>query len=186
MTWIVEEPLYIAILGVVTLAFLGFAWMQTGYRALLNAAIGAAALTVGLLLLEYLVDTEPERIEATLHRIARDVERNDHEMIYSHVYSGAPETLAWAKQEFPRYRFERATIKRNLEIVLDMNANPPAAHASFNVRVDVTDVATGHLWYGAAFVEVTMRKEGDRWTVEECSYDEPTASMRGRRDSRRD
>ena len=173
MTWIVEEPLYIAILGVVTLAFLGIAWIQTGYRSLLHAAIGTTALTVGLLLLEYMVDTEPERIEATLRHIARDVERNDHEAIYAHVYSGAPELLAEAKDQFPRYNFERATIKRNLEIVLDMNANPPAAHASFNVRVDVTELATGGIHPGAGFVEVTMRKEGDEWKVAECSYDEP-------------
>ena len=101
MTWVVEEPLYIVILGVVTLAFLGFAWMQTGYRSLLHAAIGAAALTVGLLLLEYMVDTESERIEATLHRIARDVERNDHDAIYAHVYSGAPNTRARPSRSFP-------------------------------------------------------------------------------------
>ncbi len=37
MTWIVEEPVYIVILGVITLAFIGFAWMQTGYRWMLHA-----------------------------------------------------------------------------------------------------------------------------------------------------
>ena len=117
MTWLVEEPLYIAILGVVMLAFLGYAWMQTGYRWLLHATLGIAALTVGLLLLEHLVETEPERIEATLRRIGRDVERNDLDAILSHVYSGASDTLALAKSEFPRYTFRDVNIGRNPRII---------------------------------------------------------------------
>ena len=152
MTWVVEEPLYIVILGVVTLAFLGFAWMQTGYRSLLHAALGAAALTAGLLLLEYMVDTESERIEATLQRIARDVERNDLEAILAHVYSGAPDTLALAQQEFPRYSFERVNIKHNVEIVLDETANPPAANVTFNVVVDVTELASNIKYHVPRFV----------------------------------
>jgi hypothetical protein len=181
MTWIVEEPLYIAILGVVTLAFLGFAWMQTGYRSLLHAAIGVAALTVGLLLLEHMVDTEPERIEETLRHIARDVERNDHDAIYAHIYSGAPETLAVARSEFPRYRFDRATIKHNVEITLDTQANPPLARASFHVGVDVQEVAAGQVWRTSRYVEVTMRKEGGQWKISEYSHSEPILSMRDRR-----
>jgi hypothetical protein len=182
MTWVVEEPLYIAILGVVTLAFLGFAWMQTGYRALLHAAIGTAALTAGMLLLEYMVDTESERIEATLHRIARDVERNDLDAIYSHVYSGAPDTLALARREFPRYSFQRVNIKRNVEIVLDETANPPAAHVTFNVTVDVTELASGIDYHVPRFVQVTLRREGGEWKVAQYSHDEPQASLRIRID----
>ena len=106
MTWLWEEPVYIAILGVVTVAFLVFGLMQTGYRRTVVRHPAAAALTPVLLLLEYLVETEPERIEATLRRWHRDVERNDHEAIYSYVYSGATGSAERASAEFPRYSFD--------------------------------------------------------------------------------
>ncbi len=180
MTWIVEEPLYIAILGLMTLAFVGFAWMQTGSRTLLHAAIGTAALTLGLLLLEHLVQTDPEQIEATIRHIARDIQQNDHDAVYAHIDPAARETLALAKRELPRYRFSRATVKRNVEIVLDQRANPPTARASFNARVDVREADSGHPWQAAGFVEVVMRKVNDQWMVAECRYEEPTASLRRR------
>jgi hypothetical protein len=182
MTWILEEPLYIVILGAITLAFIGFAWMQTGSRTLLHAAIGVAALTAGLLLLERLVETEPEQIESTLRQIGRDVERNDHEKIYSYVYSGAPATLALAQREFPRYAFTRVVIKRNVEITLSMDSQPPLADVTFNVRVDLKEVATGQEWRIPRFVHVTMRKEDGRWKVDTYSHDEPQAGMRMRDD----
>jgi len=181
MTWLVEEPLYIVILGAVTLAFVGYAWMQTGYRALMHAAIGVAALTVGLLLLEYLVQTEPEQIEDTIRQIGRDVERNDHETIYSHVYSGAPAVLAEAQREFPRYRFARVVIKRNMEMTFDRDANPPSADVTFNVRVDLVELSTGIDWRIPRFVRVRMCKEGGRWKVAQYSHNEPQAGILDRR-----
>jgi hypothetical protein len=177
MTWIVEEPLYIAILGVVTLAFLAFAWTQTGYRWLLHATLGVAAFTVGLLLLERWVETEPEQIEATLRRIARDVERNDLDAILSHVYSGATETLARARSEFPRYSFRVVNIKRNVEVQLQAGAEPPAADVTFNVVVDVTERSSEIPYHVPRFVHVTLRKEDGRWKVATYSHDEPQSSL---------
>lgn len=180
MSWIFEEPLYIAILGLTTLAFVGFAWMQTGSRTLLHAAIGTVALTLGLLLMEHLVQTDAEQIEATIRHIARDVQQNDHEAVCAHIDPAAQETLALAKRELPRYQFSRATVKRNMEIVLDQRANPPTAHASFNARVDVREADSGHLWREAGFVEVVMRKVNGQWMVAGCRYQEPTAPLRRR------
>ncbi|MHB8971013.1 MAG: hypothetical protein ACYC3X_11365 [Pirellulaceae bacterium] len=177
MTWLVEEPLYIAILGVVMLAFLGFAWMQTGYRWLLHATLGVAALTVGLLLLERLVETEPELIEATLRRIGRDVERNDLDAILSHVYSGAPDTLALAQREFPRYTFRDVNIKRNVEVKLQMDATPPSADVTFNVVVDVTERDTGLGKRVPRFVHITLRKEDGQWKVATYSHDDAQSSI---------
>lgn len=178
MTWLVEEPLYIAILGIIALAFIGFAWLQTGYRSLLHAAIGTAALTVGLLLLEYMVETEREQIESTIRRIGREVEQNRHDDVYSHVYSGAPETLATAKREFPRYKFSRVSIKRNFEVAIDQSANPLAATVTFNVRVDVKELSSGIEYHPAVFVRLTMRKEEGEWKVATYAYEDPQTGLR--------
>lgn len=178
MTWLVEQPLKILLLGGLTAVTLAYAWAHLRYRWLLHACLGVAALTIGLLLLERLVETEPERIRATLRQIARDVERNDLETILSHVYSGAPQTLAQARSEFPRYEFERVSIKPNIEITLDPTAQPPAARVTFNVRVDVVELSSGIRYTPARFVVVTMRKEGGQWKVAEYSHDDVLQGLR--------
>lgn len=167
MTWLVEEPVYIAILGIITIAFLVFAWMQTGYRWMMHATLAVVALTIGLLLLENLVETDKEQVEAELHRIARDVETNDLDKILPHVYSGAPETLAEARAEFPRYTVSDVNIKRNLEIEIIEGESPPKAEVSFSVTVHVRDRRSGGTDYGTIprFVRATLRKEAGRWKV---------------------
>ncbi|MHB0956000.1 MAG: hypothetical protein ACYC6N_20905 [Pirellulaceae bacterium] len=178
MSWIVEEPLYIVILGVVTLAFLTFAWMQTGFRWLLHATLGVGALTIGLLVLERLVETEPELIDATLRQIGRDVERNDLDAVLGHVYSGAPETLRMAQSEFPRYSFKLVNIKHNVEVQLHPDAAPPMAEVTFNVVLDVTE-RNSEIRHPrvALFVRLTLRKEKGAWKVAKYDYDAPQRSL---------
>ncbi len=178
MTWLLEQPVKILLLGGLTVGLLAYAWVHLSYRWLGHACLGAAALTVGLLLLERVVVTEPERIEATLRQIARDVERNDLETILGHVYSGAPETLARARREFPQYEFERVNIKPNIQIALDPTAEPPLAHVTFNVRVDVVELSSGIRFTPARFVAVTLRKERDAWKVAEYSHEDVLAGLR--------
>jgi len=180
MTWLVEEPVYIAILGVITTAFLVYAWMQTGYRWMLHAMFAAIALTIGLLLLERMVETEPELVEKTVHRIARDVETNDLDRILPHVYSGAPVTLGDAKREFARHVVSDVVIKHNLEVRLVPNESPPLAEVSFNVGLNVRERRDGGISYGPVrlFVELTMRKEGGEWKVASYRYQDPTVSVR--------
>jgi len=168
MTWILEEPIYIVILGVVTLAFLGFALMQTGYRPLLHAMLGVVALTIGLLILEHSVVTKREQVETALHAMARDVESNDLDAILSHVYSGAPNVRANAERVFPRYKFNEVRIKNNVKVTFEKNANPPEVLATFNVVVDVV-YAGVHYPRQPAVVDVTLIQENGQWRVAKLS-----------------
>jgi hypothetical protein len=161
MTWLWEEPVYIAILGGVTVAFLAFGFMQTRSRALLTATLVAAALTGVLLLVERWVETERERIDATLRRIALDVERNDLDAILSHVYSEADWTRDQARAEFPKYEFTRVDIKRNLEVEVDDSVQPPRAVATFNVRVDLVELST-RISFQHPAVRATHSPQGKR------------------------
>lgn len=179
MTWLVEEPLYIAILGVVTISFLGYAWSQTGYRWMMHAILAAIALTIGLLLLERMVETEPEQIETALHRIARDVETNDIDRILPHVYSGAPVTADDARREFARYVVSDVVIKNNVEVQITPQESPPLAKVTFNATLNVRDRQQGGINYGrvAIFVDLTMRKEDGQWKVATYRYDDPRTSI---------
>ena len=109
--------------------------------------------------------------------LRRDVERNDLDAILSHVYSGATETLARARSEFPRYSFRVVNIKRNVEVQLQAGAEPPAADVTFNVVVDVTERNSEIPYHVPRFVHVTLRKEGGRWKVATYSHDEPQSSL---------
>ncbi len=177
MTWVLEQPVYIMILGGLTLLFLGYAWTQTGSRVLLHATLAAAAITAGLLILERLVETTPEQIERTLHEIADDVLSNDLDRILSHVYSGAPAIYQRAENEFPHYKFSRVDIKRNVEVQLDQSAAPPAADVTFNVVVDVEVLATGFSQPVARFVRLKMVLEDGQWRVADYAHDDFQSSM---------
>jgi hypothetical protein len=178
MTWVLEEPIYILVLGLITAAFLGFALMQTGYRSLLHALLAVLALTGGLLLLERMVVTDREQVQAALERIADDVETNDLEAILSHVYSGAPDVYARAKMEFPNYEFSRVKIKDNVEATFEQGAQPPRVRVTFNVVVDVSVRQTGYGETVARFVRVTLVKEDGDWHVADYSHDEPFQGLR--------
>ena len=176
MTWLLEEPIYILILGVLMLAFLGFALMQTGYRKIFHAMLAVVALTAGLLLLESLVLTEREQLEADLETIARDVESNNLEAILAHVYSGAPEILARAEREFPNYTFDKVDIKNNVEVAFEMDHQPPKAVVTFNVVVGVRH-GTMDFPHVPRFVVVTMMLEDGHWRVAEYSHDQPQTTF---------
>lgn len=177
MTWILEEPIYILVLGIVMLVFLGFVLIQTGYRGVLHAMLGVAALTVGLLILERSVETRKEQIEAALHDMARDVQSNDLDAVYSHVYSGAPEVLADAKREFPRYTFHDVNIKSNMEVTFEQGHEPPKAFVTFNVVVDVQRSGFRDRRV-PRFVRLTLIHEQGQWRVADYSHENPVNAMK--------
>ena len=178
MTWVVEEPLYIAIMGIVTIAILAFGWMQTSYRPLLYGTVAAAVMTLLLLIVEQWVETESEQLAAALEQMAADVKRNDLEAVLNDIASTAPETRARARSEFPDYSFSRVDIKRNLEITVDSDRQPPRATATFNVAVDGVFKASRTPFRQRFFVELTLVKEDGRWRVATYSYHSPQYGMK--------
>jgi hypothetical protein len=178
MTWVLEQPVYILILGALTFAFLCFAWWQTGYRALFHSMLAVVALTAGLLILEHLVVTPREEIENALHEMAQDVLTNDLDKILPHVYSGAPQTYRQAKAEFPKYRFTRVDIKRNVEAVFPQGTNPRTkAEVTFNVVVDVIEKSTNTTYHVPRFVRLTLMFEDGEWRVAEYAHYDPHESL---------
>ena len=171
MTWILEEPVYILILGAVAFLFIGFAFMQTGYRFLLHALLAVVALSAGLLILERSVQTNREMIEDALDKIAGDVETNDLERILANVYSGAPEIYRRAENEFPRYTFQNVKIKSNVEATFDNDEQPREAVVTFNVVVDVEFQGVRHPRV-PSFVKIKLILEDGRWKVADYSHTE--------------
>ena len=178
MTWIFEEPLYIAILGAVAAGMLGFALAQTGWRWLLYSLIGVIVVTGLLLVVEHYVETDAERIEATLYKIADRVEANDLDGTLRYVATNATAVRDQARAEFPRYHFKRVSIKRNLEVKVDRSKVPPRAVATFNVVVELTEGTMNAPYRIPRFVEVTFVEENGQWRVLSYRHWDPQMGMK--------
>ncbi len=173
MTWLLQEPLYIAILGVVAIAMLGFAWLQTRFQALLYATLAAIVVTGLLLAVEHWVETDAERVEKTLHEIAAAVERNDLPAVMQFAASGAIDARSRLENEFPRYHFERVSIKHNLEVKIDYDRQPAEATATFNVVVVGTAKSLSGRFHVPRFVEVKLVEENGQWRVSDYRHWSP-------------
>lgn len=167
MIWLTENPFPILLIGALTTAILASGWLRTGSKWLLAGVLAALAVTVGLVLAERWIVTDREQVAQTLYEIAAAVERNDVEGALQYAYSGTPEVRDHANTELRLYQFSEVNIKRNLEIEVFPNSDPPLATAEFNVVV-VLGTRNGLLADRRIprYVEVTFYREADgRWAV---------------------
>ena len=163
MTFVAERPVLIGVLGLIAVAVVGYAWLQTQHKQLLQAAIAIVVVTIGLLVASRWVTTDRERVDAALHGAALAVQRNDLAALLRFIHPAAPEIRAQAEAEFPRYEFHEVSIKSNLEITVDSATD---ATAKFNVVVTASE-RDGLVknWKAPRYCTVRFRKDGDAWKV---------------------
>jgi hypothetical protein len=181
MTWLFEQPLAIVIIGVVLLLGLGTAWSMTGRKELLYALGATLALIVVGLIVERLVITDREAIQATLLTIARDVQSNNRRAILGHVHSSATELKQRAETELANYQFTECRVTRIHLVDVNARAQPRSAVVEFNViasgtfrqgTLEVSDTSVPR------WVRLNMLRENDgRWTVESYEHAPPQQFM---------
>jgi hypothetical protein len=181
MNWLLESPLTIVVVGVLLLILLGWVWSATGRKELLYALGAALALIAVGLVVERLVVTDREAIEATLLTIAREVESNDLRRVVKHIYSGAPELRQKVEGEMPNYDFTECRLTKIHLIEVNAREQPRTAVAEFNV------IASGSFREGSfslseqsvpRWVRLYMVKEDDgRWTVRDYIHAPPNQFM---------
>ena len=174
MTWLVENPWPILMMGILTEAILFGGWVQTGQRAIVYLMIGALFLFGGLLLVERFVVTEVEAVEMTLEAVASDLERNDVQAVLSRISSSATEMRHSAESQMPRVEISKVSIHRNLKITIHPQTARPTATAEFNAVIIGSD-RRGAIENGryARFFVVRLRKEGDRWVMTDYEDHDP-------------
>jgi hypothetical protein len=179
--WILERPLPILFLGVVLVAILVGGLVQTGRRWLLLAIGAAVLLTAGMLVLERLVVTPAEQVEATLRRIADDIARNDVEAVIASISPGRPELRQEARRHMNLVTISDVTIKANLRVQVLSDRNPPLAEARFNAVIRGTDRAgqLGTRIYPRFFV-VNFRQEDGQWRVRGYAMHDPREGLSSR------
>ena len=185
MSWLLEEPLYIVVIGLLASAILGGFWLQTGQRPLAHALALVLGLTFALVLLERAVETGREQIEAILEQAARDVEANDLKAVLRFLHPSATTVQQQAVEEFARFEFHRVSIKQNLEISIQADQEPQVATATFNVMV-VFSERSGFSRQPSGlrkeirvpqFITLQLQKENDTWQVVNFSHQQPQAGF---------
>src|SRR5687768_7873292 len=103
--WLLEQPLYIVVIGIVVGILVGGAWTASGRKEFLFALGAVVVFTIAALVVERLVVTDAESIRSTLNEIARDVQSNDHQRLVGHISKANPSLVQRAEAEMPNYKF---------------------------------------------------------------------------------
>jgi flagellar motor component MotA len=166
MTWLFENPVPVVGIGIVTLAILAGAVIHTGRRGWLAAMAAVGVILAAVLLVERLVVTETEEVEAMLHALARALERNDEATVLPYISSDSTQLRSEAKQQLAHVIVHSASIKRNLKVTIGSDRGAPLAKAEFNAVAVISDkhgvVAKQTI---ARYFVVHLRKEEGSWRV---------------------
>jgi hypothetical protein len=163
-------------------ALLGAMWASTGRREPLWGAVAAVGLLPVLWIVERLVVTDREAVEATLHEIAADVKSNNRAAVLAHIYSGAPALRQQAALEMPNYSFTECKVNKVHRVKVSASDRPPSAEAEFNVYVSGTFTYAGQTASGdfPRYVALKLRKDTDgKWRVENYTHADPLRGARG-------
>jgi|CXWL01.1.fsa_nt_gi hypothetical protein len=182
MTWLLDSPTTVLVLGGITALVFGAIWLQTGRKIELYIMLAIITGVVGVLVVGRLWKSDRQQVKATLYQAARDVERNDLDSVLVHLHPSRSDIRQLAINELPLYKFESVKIKQNLEIEVFPDESPPRALASFNVVVVATDrsgVMSGRPV--PRFVHVTFLKVGDDWRIADFDHGDPSQGFKKRR-----
>lgn len=181
MTWLFEQELVIVVGGVLLLLGLGIAWSSSGRKELAFAAGLVLLLTIVGVVVERLVVTDREALEATLQEIAHDVATNNHRALYKHISDTAPDLRKRAESEVPGYHFQSCRVTKIHTVTVNSTARPKTAEVEFNV------VFSGDFRYegtefnnisGARWIKLDFIQDQDgRWKVENYDHADPQRMM---------
>jgi hypothetical protein len=181
MLWLMESPYTILLTGAFFAALCVFAWFQNGKKELLVALAVIAGITLAAYGLERWWITEEEAIQATIVQIGKDVASNDFNRMAPHFHSSAAEIREQARNEVGNYKFDSITIKRNWDIKLEPNHQPPKATVGFNavavVSIDSLGMKSQQV---ARYIEFMMYKDASdgKWKVAGYAHRSPIPGQR--------
>lgn len=158
MSELMEQPVLIIAIGVVTVIIMISGLIKTGHKGLIFALIAAILLFGGLLAAERMIKTDREQIRETLLEAAAAVERNDVDGVLQFIHSSKKDVRSRVRTELPRRPITSVRITQIREIRIG-EGNSKKATAEFFVRIEGT--------YGKTvrFATVDFRPENGQWKV---------------------
>jgi hypothetical protein len=165
MTSLLENPMPILFFGVFVEAILAGILVHTRRGVLLVPITGVALLVLGGLIVERLVVTERERVEAALDEAVDGLNANDLDRVLGCLSDQAEHTRRRAEWAMARVEFTNVTI-HGLEITINDLTSPPTAEARFNGVAHYRDRQGEFPYehYAARFI-VQLQLEDNRWRI---------------------
>jgi hypothetical protein len=166
MTTLVENPMPVILFGIIAEAVLATLLVSTRQGAFIWAMLGVLVLVLAGVALEMLVETEVERVEATLDGAVDALEDNDvTRLLEQYVSTRAMNTRRRAITAMEMVEITSAKIS-GVDISINRLTSPPTADARFRgvVHFEPQTEWTHRSWYPADFI-VKLRLEEDRWLI---------------------
>jgi hypothetical protein len=163
MSWLIEDPSWVWVVGGFVAAALLMAFWSSGRGVFLTWFGAVVFLVLALLLIERYVVTDRELIEETIYGAAAAVEANDIERTLSYFSPTAEPLRALVRRRMGSLEVLDAAVA-GLKIELG-TADTRRSTAKFLGRLEVrsSSVPRNHI---PIRMTVALVKEGERWLVE--------------------
>jgi len=165
MTWLVEDPLPIVLVGVAAEVVLLVLLLQTDRGRLMLGMLGVLMLTGLLLTVEWLVVTDRERVEGTLQEIATALEQQNTAGVLSHIARDAADLRGEVQSRLARHQIAEARIGSHAKITFNRLTDPPSATARFLARIKLRGGGNTPEGNFAGRFTVQLVEEDGQWKV---------------------
>ncbi|GAB6165330.1 hypothetical protein JCM19992_13300 [Thermostilla marina] len=166
MTWLVENPTPILMVGIIFLAACAGLFLTTVRKEFLWACAGILLAMGAVAAIDWWVVTDREQIQTLIAEGEDALEAGDLDRVLSFLSPNAEKTRERARWALATVEFRNVNVS-NLEITVNNLTSPPTAtlrfHGTFRYKEKVTpDQFEGV--YAAKFT-VELEKVGDRWLI---------------------
>lgn len=173
MSWLYENPLGIAIAGLIISALIAYAGLHQGETKPLFAAVGLLILTGLLSGLSVWVETDKEQIQRTIYEVAAALRNNDHSLAISYIHPNSAEGIKQATSELPRYTFHDAKVTSLRKVEVNLYTRPPTALSEMLVAVEISSQRPD-MFGGKAdvrrLVKIYWMRKADRWLIRDYEH----------------
>ena len=171
MVYLFENPTVMVMVGLVLLTFSGVLYYSTKSVGSFVATVIIAVLLLCGLVMEQLVFTPREMVEATVSGICDAAEANDIERVRAFLAPSATETRKMVDSIMPRVEVEKANVFSEMEIDIDDPKNPKKATVRFEGFFQGKLKSSSTPGAGRFPVTVELIWDGQRWLIESFRSD---------------
>lgn len=159
--WFTEDPWPPVMVLVVLAVVFGLAWNATRRGRYILLALGLVVLAFGVLVVEELVVTQAEEVEARVLALADDVVRGDVEKVLGYFSDEAQSVKSAIGSRLEDVQVEEDLRITDLQVTMDSAGTQAESHFRANGRVSYRSWTsnTSTRW------NLTWQKEGTSWKI---------------------